>query len=194
MIYLTSDWHLDDPYAPGSHIYLRPKPTDQLKEEWLAECHRLIQPDDDLYLLGDMVSHSCSLEFLDELPDCRIHYMPGNREMKIPHFTEQVFLHAKKRRNRLEIFGEHDHSVEFIEIPNFGTWRASHRPAELIGFSLSMPAFCGHVHGVWRTQIINFDSPLINVGIDAWGRLVSEELIAHEYRAVKEGYYTSIIF
>lgn len=186
--FFTADWHLDDCYAPGSHTFLRPKPTDVLLQEWLDECRRLIKSDDELYLLGDMVDYAQTLKVLDNLPDCRLFILRGNREQRIANFEEEVFKRLLARRNRTAVLGNNDQYVYDVEIGGL-SWRVSHQPKNLLGFALAKPALCAHAHGTWRTQCLPNGEPVINVGIDAWGRLVTEELIQHEYRAIKQGYY-----
>lgn len=186
--FFTADWHLDDEYVPGSHTFLRPKPTNILAQEWFDECRRLIKPDDELYLLGDMVSHVQALKMLDDLPDCRIFILRGNREQKIANFEDEVFKRLVRRRNRVAIVGDNDQCIYDVDIGQT-SWRISHKPVNLLGFALAKPSLCAHVHGTWRTQCLPDGEPIINVGIDAWGRLVTEEIIAHEYRAVERGYY-----
>jgi hypothetical protein len=65
----------------------------------------------------------------------------------------------------------------------------AHKPVDLMGYAQHMPSLCGHVHGIWRTQCMPNGEPIINVGIDAWGGLVSEKFILHQYDAITKGYY-----
>lgn len=184
----TADWHIDDEYGPGSHTFLRPKPTAQLADEWLNECYRLITQDDELYLLGDMASNIQNWKFYDDLPDCRLFIMYGNREDKINNFEEELYKRLGRHRNRMTILGRHSSAVECVTVDD-ATWRMSHLPVNLFGFSAPHPSLCGHVHGTWRTQCLSDGMPIINVGIDAWGRLVTEDHLRHERTALEKGYY-----
>lgn len=186
--FFTSDWHLDDSYTRGSHTFFRPKPTATLVPIWLDECHQLIQPDDELWLLGDMANCLETYRLLDALPDCKLNIMLGNREDKIPNFADEVLNYLPKHQSRAEVLGTSSRETQYASL-NTRVWRISHQPENLLGYSLAVPALCGHVHGTWRTQQLPGGEPIINVGIDAWHRIVTEEHIEHERHAIKKGYY-----
>lgn len=184
-IYFTSDWHLDDENTPGSY---RSQPTRKLAEGWMEDCHRTIHKDDTLCLLGDMASTLEGWKFYDNLPDCALHVMFGECEDGIANFAEKIPEILVRHSDRLTLSGYHSSEVDFTRIGN-EYWRMSYYPTQLLGFATAMPSVCGYVHGIWRTQCLPNGMLIINVGIDAWHQLVSEDYLRLEKHAIDEGYY-----
>ncbi len=194
--YFTSDWHIGDPWAPNTRSFLRPYPTHVMAERWLEQCGELLKSGDELYILGDLAASFKDLDFYYglsafELGDNRrIHILCGNKE------TDGELFTLEEMNQRLQfLFGKDDPSMleistgtQFVEIGGKG-FRMAHKPEDLFGFAAPMPSLCGHVHGIWRTQCLPNGMPIINVGIDAWGGLVSEAMILHECEAIVNGHY-----
>lgn len=186
--FFTSDWHAGEVAAPENHSYCRPRPTSVMIEEWLKECHKRLTPDDELWFVGDLGLRLTDLTVYQRLPVCRKILVLGDKEYNSIHFTMQEFA---KKETQLCLFDEvHTRSV-YTQIGDT-TFFVAHKPEDCM--DENKPAICGHVHGIWRTQKMNNGHPIINVGIDAWGQLVSEELIMHQYHAVMKGYYDGNCF
>lgn len=188
MKYFTADWHAGEekekvPFFPATHSYLRPKETSAMIQDWLDQCHKKIGPSDELYFLGDLGLQLHDLDVYSQLPTCRKTLILGDKEYASKHFSVEQ-LHEKL--SDMEIFDHisYDGVVNIQGIEFF----MSHKPSECL--QQDSPALCGHVHGVWRTQEMPSGQPIINVGIDAWGGIVSEDWIIHQYNAVKK-YYDS---
>jgi|GEM_PF-1845252 len=182
--FFTADWHNGEDSAPNTHSFLRPRPTAVMVGEWLAHCNEVLRPDDRLFFLGDLVINLDDLEIYRRLP-CNLFVVAGDKETRNKNFTAQEF------EERFNLIFPSDRAIytdcaQFITIGNT-RWRMAHKPVDLL--DSGMPALCGHVHGIWRTQCMPNGLPIINVGIDAWGGLVSEEMIMHQYNAIMQGHY-----
>lgn len=189
--FFTSDWHVGEAQTPNTHSFLRPRPTDVMAEEWLADLKSKITPEDTLVFVGDLGIQLSDVNFFKRLPECRKILILGDKEYASKNFTEdeitKYVIHEKifdetYYRYRLKIQG-----IDFV---------IAHKPSDCFGQGL--PAICGHVHGIWRSaempkdlepDVVSHDKlPIINVGIDVWGGLVSEEFIIHQYNAITKYY------
>lgn len=186
-IWFTADWHVGEQSAPNTHSFLRPRPTEVMVEEWLRDCHAKIAPEDTLVFLGDAIIDLHHIEVLRNLPDCSFKlFIRGDKEERFNHLA----------------FDAECLSVGFDTVHNsYGGWPIgehtfylAHKPTDCLLHADHQPALCGHVHGIWRTQRMPNGQPIINVGIDAWGGLVSGEMIAHQYDCVTKGYYDKNCF
>lgn len=187
MKYFTSDWHAGEvpeavPFFPGTHSFLRPSRTDILVQKWIEDCHQKIQPEDTLYFLGDLAINLTDLNVYSQLPQCHKILILGDKEYKNKNFTQEEFIATIKELN---IFDEIMMNTT-IQIGKEDFF-VSHMPTDCL--SQEKPSLCGHVHGVWRTQAMPNRNPIINVGIDAWGCIVTEEFIAHQFDAIIKGFY-----
>ena len=186
--FFTSDWHIGEQPAPNTHSFLRPKPTEVLAEEWLKQCHDLIKPEDTLYVVGDLAVTLADLSFYVRLPKCEKIFILGDKETDNKNFTVQEYFDKM-----VETFGKCEDCINWSSPLKWGinigehSFRVAHKPTDL--FYYDDPAICGHVHGIWRTQCMPNGRPIINVSIDAWGGIVSEEMILHQYNAITKGYY-----
>ncbi|MDR2540726.1 MAG: hypothetical protein LBD11_02860 [Candidatus Peribacteria bacterium] len=185
--FFTSDWHTGEvpenvPYFPATHSYLRPQRTDVLISQWIQTCHEKVDSSDTLYFLGDMAIQLTDLEVYKDLPACHKVLVMGDKEYASKHFREEQFLEEIKK---LDIFNEiiKNGEVRVGEVD----WFMSHKPTDCL--LQEKPALCGHVHGIWRTQAMKNGQPIINVGVDAWFGLVSEDFVIHQYNAITKGYY-----
>lgn len=185
MIYATSDWHIGEQAAPYNYSHLRPRPTEVMVEEWMAECHDRLTASDTLIFLGDAGLTLEDFSLLRRLPECERILILGNKEDENPHFSlEQLTA----RNAQLGIFSEIHKSLQMTisGIPFF----LGHKPRDCVSATAGtqLPALCGHIHGTWRSQQMPNGQPILNVGIDAWHQLVSERLILHQYDAVMQHY------
>lgn len=185
--YFTSDWHAGEtpgavPFFPGTHSFLRPHSTDVLVEKWLEECNAKIKPEDTLYFVGDLAINLKDLIVYRQLPKCKRVLVMGDKEYKNKNFSQEEFVATI---GELKIFDEvvTSTTVQIAEQEFF----VSHMPVDCLG--QDKPSLCGHIHGVWRTQAMPNGQPIINVGIDAWHTIVTEEFIMHQYNAITKGFY-----
>ena len=187
--YFTSDWHIGELAAQNTHSLLRPKPTEIMANSWLTQCHRTLEPHDTLYILGDLAITLDDLWFYGRLPKCNKHIILGDKE------TNSTFTTFEWGRELTAIQLAHDPEncwcvSKYWEVDIDGiSFCLTHKPVDCMGFALAKPGICGHVHGIWRTQCMPNGESIINVSIDAWGGIVSEEMIIHQYNAIKKGYY-----
>lgn len=181
MIYFTADWHAGEARMPNTHSFLRPHDTPVMVEMWLKQCWELLHEEDTLVFVGDLAITLDDLEVYRRLPKCKKILVLGDKEYANKNFTLEEFM---KRIKELQIFDEvvKETVVEVREIQFF----LSHKPSECL--SSGTAAVCGHVHGIWRTSRMPNGMPIVNVGIDAWGGLVSEEMLLHQYGAVLRHY------
>ncbi len=184
--WLTADWHIGEKAAWDTASYLRPRPTEVMVEEWLADCHDKLRPDDTLIMVGDMVIASEYIATLSRLPHCHKVFITGDKEQRI---GDAVVL--EKLITRCGIHVLCNQTCWPIADRD---WFITHKPSDCLEQSNGLPALCGHVHGAWRTSRMPNSRPIINVGIDAWGGLVSEAMIAHQYDCVTKGYYDKNCF
>lgn len=180
--FFSADLHVGEGPIPGTPTYYRWGPPEAFQRHFLDLCHQQLSEDDDLYLVGDLVCSVQDIKFYDQLPDCRLHIVCGNKENRIENFAKEAFSRLPSRRNRMEIIPE----TTTVEI-NDCTWRLVHRPEDALKYSVLLPTLCGHVHRFWSTKKLPSGEPIINVGIDIWGNLVSEDFLKLQYRGVKSG-------
>jgi calcineurin-like phosphoesterase family protein len=178
MDYFTSDWHVGEDQLPNTHSFLRPRPTELMVEEWIQHCHAVLTPDDRLICLGDMILELKDFWVLEALPMCKAKLLVlGDKELQ----HNKLAVQEKVQTAGFTMV------AESWSLPIAGRdWFLSHKPSDC--FNQSLPALCGHVHGIWRSQRMPNGQPIINVGIDAWGGLVSEKFIAHQYDAITKHY------
>lgn len=180
--FFTSDWHAGEQQLPNTHSFLRPYPTEVMIERWLQQCHELIKSEDDLLVfVGDLAIWLCDLEIYKRLPECKKILVLGDKEYANKAFTKEQCINEL---NRMNIF---DDIVDDLEIQiGEHTYFVSHKPEDCL--KQDRPALCGHIHGSWRTMQMPNGQPIINVGIDVWGGLVTEEFIEHQYNAITKFY------
>src|SRR3989344_918694 len=183
----TSDWHAGEGMTPNTHSYLRPQPTNVMISGWLKMCRERIGEADTLVFLGDLGIILEDLKIYKKLPKCHKKILVmGDKEYNNKNFTKSEFLAFAQK---IKIF---DTIVEsFVIEINGQTYYLSHKPVDCVEYcrSNNVAAICGHIHGIWRTSRMPNGQPIVNVGIDAWGGLVTEDFIIHQYNAITKGYY-----
>jgi len=147
-------------------------------EQWLQGCRDVLTSKDRLICLGDMVLSPDYFAVLKSLPKCKNKILVlGDKELQ---FNRLLILEKAQAAGFSAV-------VNTWVLPIAGRdWFLSHKPSDC--HNQGLPALCGHVHGIWRSQRMPNGQPIINVGIDAWGGLVSETFIAHQYEAVTKYY------
>lgn len=179
--YLTSDWHIGEQPTPNTHSFLRPRLTELLVPEWIKQCREVIQPEDTLIFLGDVGITLADLAACGDLPDCRKTLILGDKEYSNKNFDKAAFLAENKRLGIFDTVAENA-TIEIAGREYF----LSHKPVDCL--QQPLPALCGHIHGIWRSARMPNGQPIINVGIDAWGGLVKEEFVEHQYNAIAKFY------
>ncbi len=179
--WFTADWHAGEGAERSREALFRYKHTNQLVDDWLQNCHDSIQsPEDTLYMLGDMILTVDDVSVLAQLPDCRKILIKGDKE---------------RRYNNIYLSGEvMEAGVEFVadvlwETMGGNDYCMLHRPDEAFERSEDMPFLCGHVHKAWTFARLPNGQPIINVGIDAWGRIVSEDEVVRLTHLIRNGQY-----
>ena len=179
--YFTSDWHSGEPQLPNTHSYLRPRPTEEMIPIWLEQCHRLIKEEDTLVYLGDLAITLDDLDVYLQLPPCKKVLVMGDKEYANKNFTEEQFMERISAMNIFDVI-----NIDCYRVINKRWYFLSHKPLDCL--SVDKPALCGHIHGSWRSAIMPNGQPILNVGIDAWGGIVSEEFVEHQYNAITKFY------
>lgn len=181
--HFTSDWHAGELQAPHTHSYLRPRPTTAVIGMTLGQCVDVIEPGHTLCFVGDLGIQLTDLEVYRQLPRCRKVLVLGDKEYANKNFSRDQFM------AKIQELGIFDEIVEDTTVTIGGIeYFVSHKPLDCIAKANGRPALCGHIHGIWRSAKMPNGQPIINVGIDAWGGLVSEEFIAHQHTAVTKHY------
>ena len=180
-IFLTSDWHSGEQPTHNTHSFLRPRTTVLMVAQWLEQCREVIKAEDTLIFLGDLGITLDDLAMYTNLPSCHKVLVLGDKEYANKNFDKASFL---AENQRLGIFNT---VIENTVMEIAGReYFLSHKPTDCLAQPL--PALCGHVHGIWRSAKMPNGQPIINVGIDAWGGLVSEAFIEHQYNAISKFY------
>lgn len=184
MKYFTSDWHHGEEKLPNTHSYLRTVTGQELFKFMIKQVKKL-SASDTLVFNGDV---AITLEKFAEVSDafktcrCKKILIIGDKENANKNFifTELESLGLLNCFDNVEL----DTSINVNDI----SYYVVHKPLD--GLSLNKPVICGHIHGVWKTQKMPNNNPIINVGIDAWvNQLVTESYIQHQYNAISKGYY-----
>lgn len=178
-------------FTAGLRVGETPNPDNAwLRQSFLEQCAQRIRHDDDLYLVGDLITGIDNLQFYDQLPDCRLHIFCGASECSIPNFEEEAYKRLHKHRNRLNVMT----GVQYVNVGFTETWRIAHHSQELGGFACAMPSICGDGHSFWRARQLINGEPIINVDFEAWGgRLVTENMIYQEAHKIKSGEYATAL-
>ncbi len=189
--FFSADLHVGEKPAPGNPSYYRWGPPEAFQRHFLEICHQQIKNQhDELYLVGDLVTSSENLAFYDQLPDCALYIICGNKEKRIPNFTENALKFLPQHREKTKIATD----AMQVEI-NSRVWRLIHRPEDALKYPTLLPTLCGHEHGFWRTKALPGGEPIINVGVDAWcGNLVNEQFIDLQYRGVTSGRFNRFMY
>ncbi len=191
MKYFTADWHIGERTTNDTLSFPRPRPTWVMAKEWMAQCNDTLKLYDELYILGDLAITLEDLDFYRELPPSHVFIICGDKETDNENFSYADFREKVTGKGFISGTVNLCTKIENIEIGG-RDWRIAHKPEDLMSlksYARHTPALCGHVHGIWRTQCMPNGMPIVNVGIDAWGGLVSQDYIEHQYTAIVNGFY-----
>jgi calcineurin-like phosphoesterase family protein len=178
--YFTSDLHLgDDRIGINGKPNLFYRPFKSVTEQNLTLLAKLqhIKPEDELYIVGDLLYDYGVISLLKLLPKCKKYLIIGNYD---EDHTEELKPY----------FDEIKHSMT-IKIGEF-TVELNHYPKACVDVLSRTEgidfAITGHIHGLWKVQ-----KNLINVSTDAWHfSPVSETEILFCYNAMTNFYDVNV--
>lgn len=191
-IWFTSDWHFGHKnimtFCPQRLDFLGlsdPTDVDQMNLALVRLWNATVAPEDEVFFPGDacMGKLSETLTYIGELNGL-IHLFWGNHDRPHPAINQ-----GEKQDKWIQTYadaGFHTQRLDgFYNFPNGYTALINHFPYE--GDSdeggdrypayrpedSGFPLVHGHVHDMWQVR-----GRQINVGLDAWGRLLSEDEVA----------------
>jgi len=171
--YFTSDWHLNEKRISlkgnigGFNPFFRPfKSVEEQNQTIIDNVNNIVQPGDELYVLGDVVIDKAGIQLLDQIK-CR------DRILIVGNYDEDKLEQLQGYFK--EIKGSMDLKINDLEC------HLNHYPVNHVSDKFNI---VGHVHGLWKVK-----PNMVNVGVDAWHfRPVSEEEIQFIYDAIKNRY------
>jgi calcineurin-like phosphoesterase family protein len=162
-------WFISDTHFNDSrfNVFYRPFATLEEQHETITNnWNKLIQPDDEVYHIGDVAIDDDGLKFMDQLNGYKI-LITGNYDDP----RDKKLLQSK-----------------FNQIHNSLVINIDDKPVHLVHYPVkglsNMFNIVGHIHGLWKVQ-----RNMINVGVDAWNYLpVSEEQVKFCMNAIDKFY------
>ncbi len=179
--WFTSDWHKGEASTPNTHSYLRPYSTSECVEKWIEQIHRTVPFGDRIVFVGDVAIQLLDLHVLVELHRYDVVLILGDKETGEKNYKYGDFIDFM--------------NLNYPDIPvypsinvtvNGREYFVAHKPEDCL--KQELPSICGHIHGIWRTAQMPNGEAIINVSADAWGGIVSEEFIDHQYNAITKYY------
>lgn len=186
--YWTSDLHLG--HARIIELCSRPfSDTDEMNETLISNINDTCGPDDELWVLGDVVmgKFTETIQLLG-LIKARLIMVAGNHDRV--HAAYRLSSSKKDEASRLysqyfeqvhvdgldvvRLEGEVPVAVNHFPYPGGGDSHGEDRYTDLRPVDRGLPLLCGHVHQAWRVQGRQF-----NVGVDV-----------NEFRPVAESVVT----
>jgi len=158
MKYFTSDLHIGDdrlgiiPNKPN--VFYRPFKSIKEQNDIILNNLRDIKPNDELYILGDVVYDLSYIRELDRLPNCTRILIKGNYDTDKLNYLFPYFDYV------------HEHLI-LIEDGFDSTIYMNHYPTKCMEYmkkySECKLSFTGHIHSLWKVQ-----PNMINVSTDVW--------------------------
>lgn len=180
--WFTSDWHNGEAQTPNTHSFLRPYPTAQMVYNWLNQIYIKVPKGDRIVFVGDVAIQLNDLRLVfDGLKDYDVVLILGDKETGEKNYKYSDFVDFMNL-NYPNIPVYDDMTVTI----NDRLYFVSHKPEDCL--KQNLPSLCGHIHGIWRTAQMPNGEAIINVSADAWGGIVSEEFIDHQYNAITKFY------
>lgn len=176
MKYFTSDLHLGEDRIGINgkpNLFYRPFMSIEEQNQVIIDNLQYIQPEDELYILGDVIYDTTYLSLLGQLPECKKHLIIGNYDIdkltELKHYFDSV------------------QAFDTIKIGHYNVY-LNHYPTKCRTNTNSLGgadfSLCGHIHSLWKVQ-----EDIINVSTDAWHfKPVSEEEILFCYNAMLNFY------
>jgi calcineurin-like phosphoesterase family protein len=179
MKWFSSDWHLGDTRITSTdNVFFRPFKTQEEQTNTILNNLKVIQPHDELFLVGDIIIDKDYLHILNKLPKCKRTLIVGN--------YDEVII------NELSNYFDNVYRYSSVIINN-ELFYLNHYPLELKETLLNdSKAFgiTGHVHGLWKIK-----RNMVNVSCDAWHfKPVSEKEILFIKNAALNYYDNNIFF
>jgi calcineurin-like phosphoesterase family protein len=184
----TSDDHLDHErireLCPGRQRW---DTTSAMTEGLIANWKAVVQPDDHVYILGDLLMGkiATSIGYIRELTGIK-HLVAGNHDRMsyaYPNKTEErrldwfdkyidagiTDIHTGNMLVNHDVCG---HRVVLSHFPYEGDSTYDERYKEYRPINIGFPLLHGHVHDAWKVKVGTQHDPFalqINVGVDVWG-------------------------
>lgn len=186
--WFTSDWHFGHvnilEYCPQRVEYLGlgyPANVTDMNEALVDLWTRTVQPEDEVFFLGDFAMGKVreTIQFKYRLNGIG-HLFWGNHDRPHPGVNQ-----GEKQEEWIKVYADAGWVTQrqdgFYNFPNGLTALLNHFPYEgdsegkdrYPGFrpeDTGFPLIHGHIHDLWRVN-----GRQINVGLDAWGRLLTED-------------------
>lgn len=180
-LWFTSDWHKGEASTPNTHSFLRPYPTAECVAMWVSQIKRVVPIGDTIVFVGDVAIQLQDLHILNVLSEYKVVLVLGDKETGEKNYKYTDFVDFMNL-NYPSIPVYENLNVEV----NGREYFVAHKPEDCL--KQNLPSICGHIHGIWRTAQMPNNEAIINVSVDAWGGIVSEEFIEHQYNAITKYY------
>ena len=180
--WFTADWHNGEEQTANTHSYLRPYPTTVMGMGWLNQIYGKVPKGDRIVFVGDVAIQLEDLRpVFNGLKDYEVVLVLGDKETGEKNYKYSDFVEFMNLNYpNIPVYP----SIE-LEV-NGRNYFVAHKPEDCL--KQDLPSICGHIHGIWRTAEMPNGEAIINVGADAWGGIVSEEFIEHQYNAITKYY------
>ncbi len=165
--YFTSDWHLNEKRIGDFNPFFRPfKTVEEQNQTIIRSLNDIVQPSDELYLLGDVAMDEDGVRLLEQVR-CKNRYLViGNYDQDKLGLLSGYFKDMK-----------YSMDVTVGSIPCY----LNHYPVNYVNDRFNI---VGHIHGLWKVK-----PNMVNVGVDAWHfRPVSEAQILQVHDALIHHY------
>lgn len=171
MIWFTADWHLgDDRFLEENPLFRPFTSLEQQHRVILDHLNAVVQPNDQLYHLGDVCVTLETLPLIDQIK-CK------NRTLILGNYDED-------QQEKLELLPQYFDQIHKELLLNLSTGEQVYLNHYPVNAQPDYFNLVGHIHGLWKVQ-----SNMVNVGVDAWHfRPVSEDRIIYTINAIRNHY------
>jgi calcineurin-like phosphoesterase family protein len=171
--YFTSDWHLNETRIGEFNPFFRPfKNVGEQNETIIGNLNRIVQPNDELYHLGDVAMDEKGVRLLDLIRCQNKTLIVGNYDENKVDSLAKYFKDIKREMN--------------LKIGTIDCY-LNHYPVNHVSDRFNIT---GHIHSLWKVK-----PNMVNVGVDAWHfRPVSEKEILFVHNAIQKKYYDDNVF
>lgn len=171
MIWFTADWHFGDDRFLGDNPLYRPFTSlEQQHRVIIDHINAVVQPEDQLFHLGDVCVTLDTLPLLDQLNCQNRTLILGNYDDDQEDKIAQLPKYFKTIQTEMELTLSTREQVYLNHYP--------------VNAKPDCFNIVGHIHGLWKVQ-----PNMVNVGVDAWHfRPVSETRILYLMNAVRNHY------
>lgn len=167
--WFVSDLHFND---KRFDVFYRPfKTLEEQHETIIKNWNSLIEPDDEVYVIGDVAIDDDGLKYVDQLN--------GKKFLIMGNYDDPRNLDILKSKF------ESISTYIGLRLKNDDFVHLNHYPANAKSDNFNI---VGHIHGLWKVQRNS-----INVGVDAWNYFpVSEDQIIFCINAIKKYYDVNV--